>query len=223
MLHLSMNRPCDGPHQYQIWPMTQHQCPNCGSPAQPAFDAVKMMSCEACGTTLFLSDAQTRAAGEQGVMHEVPMLFGLGNQVRIGFETYQIVGHARYSYGRGTWDEFCTVDGYGNTHWISVDEGDIIVQRELHSPKDWPRYDGYLKLGTVLDHKKETFTVVEDGSAECVAVRGSFDHVLTVGQRYRFVNLQGNQGRLLSGEFEGDSRTWYMGQWHDPFDVEVIA
>ncbi|KIC20291.1 DUF4178 domain-containing protein [Leisingera sp. ANG-Vp] len=202
--------------------MSTFHCPNCASPVSPAAASVKLTACESCGTTLFLEDDQARLAGEQGVMHEAPMLFGLGSSIRLGGRTMQILGHARFSYGRGFWEEFWALDDGNSPCWVSLDEGDIVMQRVLRRP-EWPKYDGYLKLGGTLNYEGELFTVSEEDDAECVAVRGSFDQALIVGERYRFVNLQGEDGTLLSGEFQGSSREWYRGQWYDPFEVEVLA
>ncbi len=161
-------------------------------------------------------------AGEQGVMHDVPLLFGLNSHIRLGRGSYHIVGHARFSYGRGTWDEFCALDHAGAPVWISVDEGDIILQQEIQ-PANWPRFDGYLKLGHGIKYDGESFRVVEDATGECIALRGSFDEPLHVGESYRYVNLQGADGGLLSAEIDGDQYSWFMGRWFDPFEVEVLS
>ncbi|MBT8153188.1 DUF4178 domain-containing protein [Epibacterium ulvae] len=202
--------------------MHDFQCPNCGSSVAPAFQTVKMVTCSSCGTSLFLSDQAAEQAGEQGAMHDVPMLFGLGSHLRMGRDTYNIVGHARFSYGRGTWDEFCALNSAGAPLWISVDEGDIILQEEVRRAK-WPRYDGYLKLGKVISYDGGGYRVVEDGKGECIALRGSFDEPLYVGEIYRYVNLQGENGDLLSAEIDGDQYAWFVGRWFDPFEVEVLS
>lgn len=202
--------------------MLDFQCPNCGDTVSPAFSSVKMVTCNSCGTTLFLSNEAAQLAGEQGVMHEVPMLFGLGDHIKLRSLMFSIVGHARFSYGRGTWDEFCALDEKGEPHWISVDEGDIILQEEIPTAR-WPRYEGYLKLGSSCTYDGTRFDVVEQAGAECVALRGSFDEPLTIGQTYKYWNLQGEDGRLLSMEEEGRQRDWYIGHWFDPFDVQVLT
>lgn len=195
-------------------------CPNCGDRVSPAIKSVKMITCTSCNTTLVLEDAGLRAAGEQGVLHEVPMLFGLGDTVRIGQSRYDILGQARFSYGRGTWDEFWAVDGQGAPVWISVDEGDLILQRKL-ARDQWPKYDGYLRMKSTLTYKGQGYRVQEEGTGTCLGLRGSFGHELKLGQSYRFLNLQGEEGDVLSVEIEGNSYEWFLGRWIDPFDVEV--
>lgn len=200
--------------------MSDFNCPNCGNGISPAIKAIKMLSCPSCGTTLFLEDQGAKVAGEAGVMHDMPLLFGLGDTVQIASWQFAVLGHARFSYGRGTWDEFFCRREDGALRWISVDEGDVVIQQEV-SRRDWPRYDRTLKLGRQIRYDGEDFTVIEMDEATCVALRGSFDHPLSVGERYDFVNLQDEHGRLLSGEFQGDYRDWYTGVWVDPFDIRV--
>lgn len=179
-----------------------------------------MITCTSCNTTLVLEDAGLLAAGEQGVLHEVPMLFALGDKVRIGQSRYDILGQARFSYGRGTWDEFWAVDGLGAPVWISVDEGDLILQRSL-TRDQWPKYDGYLRMKSTLTYEGQGFRVQEEGTGTCLGLRGSFGHELKLGESYRFLNLQGEEGDVLSVEIEGNSYEWFLGRWIDPFDVEV--
>lgn len=195
-------------------------CPNCGDLVSPVISSVKMITCNSCTTTLLLEDAGLRLAGEQGVLHDVPMLFGVGDVLRIGTQDYETLGHARFSYGRGTWDEFWVSDASGMPFWISVDEGDLIVQRRLLRSQ-WPKYDGYLRLGNRVQYEGDEYRVSEVGTGTCIGLKGSFGHQLTVGESYRFLNLQGENGGVLSAEIEGPQYEWFLGDWIDPFEVEV--
>ena len=200
--------------------MYEFNCPNCGHQIPPAIKSAKMTTCDACTTTILLEDTGLRLAGEQGVLHDVPMICQLGDELKIDKGRYQILGHARFSYRRGTWDEFWASDKAGSPVWISVDEGDLILQREL-SQEDWPKYRGSLRLGRNLRYKAESFRVDEDGTGTCVGLKGSFGHPLTVGETYRFLNLQGESGTVLSAEIAGKDTEWFIGRWIDPFEVEV--
>ncbi|CUH88898.1 hypothetical protein PH5382_02842 [Phaeobacter sp. CECT 5382] len=200
--------------------MKELHCPNCGALVSPAVASVKMITCTSCSTTLLLQDGGLRLAGRQGVLHDGPMLFGLGDTATIAGIDYHILGQARFSYERGSWDEFWATDTVGAAFWISVDEGDLILQRSL-SRQDWPKYDGYLSLGSTLRHRDEEFTVAEQGDGTCTGLRGSFGHALSVGESYRFLNLQGEDGSVLSAEIEARQYEWFLGQWIDPFDVTV--
>jgi hypothetical protein len=194
------------------------RCPNCGHEAETALDIIKFSTCESCGTTLFLGDDQVRLAGEQGVMHDVPLLFGLGDTIQLAGQVVRILGHARFSYGRGTWDEFWGVSETDGAFWVSVDEGDVVLQQNVDSAQ-FPTSPVWLSIGSVIKGRNNAYKVTELSDAECIAVRGSFDEELRVGDRYRFVNAMSDSGDLLSGEFWDGGSGWSLGEWVDPFDV----
>ncbi len=195
-------------------------CPNCGAQTPIALKGIKVATCASCGTTLMINDVQVQSAGQQGEMHDAPLLFGIGDQVQLGRTSTLILGHARYSYGRGFWDEFCGVDGDGRTCWISLDEGDVVRQKRL-TEKDTPKFMPPFKLGETLDFDAATFTVTEVEHAECIALRGQFDEVLQVGESHEFVNASAGDEALLSGEFWPGQAIWFYGRWYDAFDVKV--
>lgn len=153
-------------------------------------------------------------------MHESPMLFTLGDQVIIDGGRFETLGHARFDYGPGWWDEFYARDGNGKDAWISVDEGEVILQRPVDNvgqgaPKTAPR------LGQMFRINGVDYRVTERDDATCVAVRGDFPDTLTVGETYKFINARNDYADILSGEFSADDTKWYIGQWIDPFDVKV--
>jgi hypothetical protein len=195
-------------------------CPNCGNDAAPALDRLRMTTCAACGTTLFIHDDRMALAGEQGVMHEAPMLFRLGDTVILPNGRFTPMGHARFGYGRGVWDEFWGIDEDGLSCWLSVDEGDLVLQYPL-APDRRPEMDRVPLLGEDFELERTRFTVTELDEAECVALRGAFEDVPVVGETYTFFNCTGDDMRLLSGEFWGGGRAWYVGHWHDPFEIQV--
>jgi hypothetical protein len=81
-------------------------CPNCGYPVPDQMKTVVMLTCPSCDTTLYLQSDRLLSAGSAGEMHDSPALFGVGNQVKLGRTTWDVLGHARFSYGRGWWDEY---------------------------------------------------------------------------------------------------------------------
>ncbi len=200
--------------------MEHLNCPNCGAENPILIQRIKVATCQSCGTTLMINETQVQAAGTQGDMHDAPLLFGLGDHVHLGCSKTLILGHARYSYGRGFWDEFCGVSGDGTSCWISVDEGDVVWQTRL-TGQSVPRFLPPFKPGEMLEFDGSTFTATEVESAECIALRGQFDEALQVGERHNFVNATAGDEDLLSGEFWEGNALWFFGRWYDPFDVKV--
>ena len=200
--------------------MAEMNCPNCGSGLDPKFGAAKMTTCPSCSTTLYLTGAHIKNAGSSGEMHDSPLLIKVGQLVDVGAKTYNVLGHARFDYGRGWWDEFFAISEGGGAFWISVDEGDIVLQEPL--PKnEAPNLTSRPRLGASLEVFGSHFRVSEHAEATCIAVRGDFPEVLYVGAQHTYVNCQGQDGLILSGEFSSGTPDWYIGQWLDPFELQI--
>lgn len=200
--------------------MRSFNCLNCGDQVELPFDYLKLTTCSSCGTTLFLADSQARLAGDQGIMHDAPLLFGLGDTVTFGTLGITMYGHARFSYGRGFWDEFWGATDTGEPRWVSVDEGDIVIQRALPEAQS-PKIEQHLETGSEFLWNRDIHTVVEVGTGECVAVRGSFDEELRVGETYRYINATSDIDTFLSGEFWPGGQRWFEGRWFDPYDIKI--
>ena len=74
-------------------------------------------------------------------------------------------------------------------------------------------------LGRQIRLRGPVEPATEAEAATCEAVRGSLPEVLAVGEGHRFLNLSGDDGRLVSGEFWDGGQAWYASRWIDPFDV----
>lgn len=177
-----------------------------------------MTNCPSCGTSVVVTGDVVRLAGEQGVMLDLPSLVALGGAVGIGADTWTAAGQARFSYGRGTWDEFWVLDGAGRGAWLSVDEGDVVLQQALDE-RDWPNLGPDSAPGAQATIRGRRHVVIEVEAATCEAVRGSLPEVLAVGEAHRFVNLSGDNAALVSGEFWDGGQAWYAGRWIDPFAI----
>lgn len=201
--------------------MPDLNCPNCGTSLPAAFSVAKMATCPSCDTTLFLDGAAIRDAGQSGEMHDAPLLMRLGDAVRVKQDIYDVLGHARFDYGRGWWDEFW-VQGAGGDAWISVDEGDVIFQRPAASGT-YPSMTQPPALGERFEVFGTRFRVTEAASAVCIAVRGMFAEELKVGSHFSYVNCTSADGSLLSGEFSTGAPDWYYGDWLDPFELPLMV
>jgi hypothetical protein len=195
-------------------------CPNCGYGFDALRKSTRMFDCPSCGTTLFRDGAAINPIGENGEMHEYPMLLAVGDGVVIGGQTCLVVGHARYDYGRGTWDEFWVENDRGAGAWVSVDEGDVAVQYPFHGAEG-PKRSNPPRVGETITFQGRDYTVTEGDTARCIAVRGQFPEMIQVGDEHYFVNASGPSGQILSGEFWDGGQSWSDGEWLDPFSLKV--
>ncbi len=202
----------------------QVNCPNCGAALDWRFALSKMRDCIYCGTTVLRDGEQLRQLGESGEMLDASCLLRLGAITQLGARQWRPIGHLRFSYGPGWWDEFWCISDDGKASWISVDEGDIVCEVEIEPPHSAP---ARLTVGVSISFGMETFTAVEDEQAVCVAIRGELPEAISVGETHRYVDFTGSDGSALTFESwrseDGASRTaWHHGVWSDPWDATLI-
>lgn len=192
-------------------------CQKCGADLGPGFDWARMANCAHCGTSHILRDKVFEAAGEAGVLHEGQSLVHLGRALLTAHGSFTPAGVVRFSYGRGTWDEFWCPDTQGGA-WISVDEGDIALQ---HAVKGAGLPEVPPTLGVRLRALDRVWLVSEAETARCVGFRGQLPEIFALDQSFTFINATGADGRILSGEFGPDGAHWFEGPWLDPFDLRA--
>jgi len=191
--------------------MPDRNCPNCGNKLPEIMQFTKMVDCDACGTTLLLDDDEMRMAGERGVMAEVPSLLALGETVKVGRRIMTPVGHIRFDYGRGWWDEFWCLDEHGIGHWLSVDEGDYAFETEL---SDVPTF-----AWGGIEYRESRYTASETDEATCVAFRGQLPEVIAIGETHRYTDYTNADGKLISHEKWNGGEAWFGGEWLDPWSI----
>jgi DNA-directed RNA polymerase subunit RPC12/RpoP len=194
-------------------------CPNCGAELPQTVLRAKMVACDYCESTVLLEDDTLKTAGTKGVMAEEPSLFALGRELHYRRETFLPVGQARFSYPQGWWDEFWAVDGGGQGVWVSVDEGEIAVERPYDI--DVSLDPAHLRLGKTIALNGERFKVTEADHATCTALRGEFPETLYVGQTYDYWHLSGPMGRLVTLEYAEGEFAASEGVWVDPYLIRA--
>ena len=174
-----------------------------------------MVNCEFCGSSVVLDDEVLRKAGEAGEMLDAPELIGLGRSVWLPRGVFTATGHVRYDYGRGFWDEYHGTQD-GDLVWVSVDEGDVVVQYPVDGP---PPDRSAFRLGRAIDLNGLRFRCTEVDDAVAVAFRGQLPEPVAIGDRHLYANFAGPGGRIASAELWDGGAALFVGEWVDPFDV----
>lgn len=194
-------------------------CGNCGAALPNRLAQARMVTCDHCGSTSVLRDKVFEIAGQGGEMFDAPALVQIGAPVVVKGLELLPVGQARFSYGRGSWDEFWCLGGSEDGMWLSADEGDYALERDL--PRDlWPE-TGRPRLGDAIEIRGETFRVTEAETATCVAVRGEFPEELEIGETHLYFDLTGPHGQIATYESWEGGEAWSAGHWVDPWQVRA--
>lgn len=183
----------------------------------------RMVNCDFCGSSVVLNDDVLRKAGEAGEMLDAPELISVGQPVELGTAgTFTATGHVRYDYGRGHWDEYHGSLSTGDLVWVSVDEGDVVLQREVRGAAPSEGRKAF-RLGAVVTVHGTTYACSEVDNAVAVAFRGQLPEEIVLGETHLYANFSGPRGALLSGEAWDGGTAWFAGFWIDPFDVKRLT
>lgn len=200
-------------------PIERANCGNCGAELPGRLAHARMITCEFCGTSSVLRDQVFEVAGSGGEMLDAASLIFLGQTIMVKSLDLMPVGHARFSYGRGWWDEFWCIDGQGEGHWLSADEGDYALERALHR-QHWPK--GFrANLGAEAFLMNDSYRVTEAETATCLAVRGEFPEVLELGEAHLYFDLSAPDGAMATYEKWDGGEAWSIGHWVDPWELSL--
>lgn len=181
----------------------------------------RMVNCDFCGSSIVMDDDVLAKAGEAGDMLDAPELIEIGVPVRLGSEgTFVASGHVRYDYGRGHWDEYHGSLDTGELVWVSVDEGDVAIQRDIPTSDAPSGGRSLFRLGAEIEVNGLPYTCTEVSSAKAAAFRGQLPEAIVIGETHMYANFSGSRGAVVSAEIWDEGAAWFIGLWIDPFQVE---
>ena len=196
----------------------QFRCPQCGDQLSIYFSYTKLIQCRSCRSTIFLEDDAVRLAGKQSVLSQEPSLIALHQPFSYKGTAYLPIGKIRYSYGRGFWEEWWLKSEEGNAYWLSVDEGDMVLEQEVTEHSMTMAFDD-LGIGMRLDR----WIVTEMGSATCEGFEGTLPKNIAIGNQYDYAHLSGKGALLRTLEFTPQGVEVYEGRWIDPFEIKKVV
>jgi hypothetical protein len=167
-----------------------------------------MFVCAYCGSTAYWDASQVRSAGTQAALTEgFTRLYrdAAGSLRGTRFET---LGRVRYGYGRGFWDEWYLRFADGTTAWLTEDNHELCLERRVDAAP--PPDDGLVRI--MLGGLE--FAVEERGEAVCMGAEGELPFVVTLGERYRYIDGSSPDGRHSLGiEYGAAGSAVFIGEW----------
>ena len=201
----------------------QFNCPNCGSLLPRRFRYTKLVVCDNCRGILYLRRGGIDKLGTQAELAEHPSLFRLYHRFAYRDLMLEPVGMLRYGYGRGFWEEWWCLDGEGSGHWISVDEGDFVMEQKKETGTGLPSPDALATGGTIA-LLGANWTVTELGTARLQGMRGELPEGVDPDRSFRYAHLERPGRRLITLEYDDPAQPpdVYLGEWMDPFEIEAL-
>ena len=199
-------------------PVKEINCPQCGYPLPIYFQYTKLLECPSCRSTIFLDDEVARVRGDSSALTEEPSLIKLHQLFKFESHSYLPVGKIRYSYGRGFWEEWFLKRNDGASWWLSIDEGDFVLEREVSLDLIGDFDVDNLKIGNFVGD----FMVTEIATGECKGFAGELPEPIEIGAKHGYIHFQGEAGELLTLEYSANGeKKLFRGRWIDPFEIEI--
>jgi hypothetical protein len=163
-----------------------------------------------------LDDEASRLAGESSVLAPEPSLIELGITFSYDGRSYLPMGMIRYSYGRGFWQEWWVKDSSEDEYWLSVDEGDMVLEK-LVDNEDEATIFSSPSIGQAVGKE---WIITEIGVGTCAGFAGSLPKIVTVGEKHKYLHLSGYNARLKTIEISPLGMQTYIGRWISPFEIK---
>jgi len=202
----------------------QVNCPNCGNLLPRRFRYAKLVVCDNCRSILYIRRDDIDARGTQAKLVDHPSLFRLYQRFVYRDLLLEPVGMLRYGYGRGFWEEWWCLDGEGAGRWISVDEGDFVMeQKQDPGITGLPAADT-LEIGRIIELLDASWTVTELGTARFQGMQGELPEIVDRNRSFRYAHLERPGRRLLTLEYDAPAELpdLYLGEWMDPFEIKAL-
>lgn len=203
---------------YDSTQTTLYNCPQCGDQLHVHFKYSKLVKCRSCGSSIFLEDESAKLTGEQSVLSPEPSLIRLNQAFEYHDVTYTPLGKIRYSYGRGFWEEWFIKNQNNKTLWLSIDEGDFVLQEKMKLSLPFKSSTNF-KVGSNYGN----YTVTEIGVGTCVGFEGELPESIEINEEHKYIHLSQGHGNLVTLEFTENETQTYKGKWINPLEIKVLS
>ncbi len=201
---------------YKNNPNSTYNCPQCGDSLKIYFQYSKLIKCSSCNSSIFLEDDAVKVIGQSSVLSPEPSLIQLHKAFTYKKKSYLPIGKIRYSYGRGFWEEWFLKDASNKEFWLSIDEGDFVLQEKVKLPLPVKSTSAF-----TVGAKYGKYLVTEKGEGTCVGFEGELPKNINTFQKHQYVHLSLGYGKLVTIEFTKELIETFRGEWIDPLEIEV--
>ncbi len=200
-------------------------CPSCAAELDKKIKYSKHIICKYCYSSIFLDDDSVKNLGKMAQLIDEPSIFTMGKYFEYRDWKFIPIGRVRYDYGRGWWDEWYVTDSSGETKWISVDEGNIAIEKKTNENENPIISFDDLSIGEsltlTLEKKSYTFSIIEKKRCKCVAAEGELPFEIIPNEEFNYVDLLANGGTAATIEmFDDGTQDIFLGSWIDSFDIK---
>ncbi len=203
----------------------QYPCPTCGGFARIPVSGGSQKACARCGTVLDPLPYMTNSGGS--LLNPTPIRQGM--KAVIGGKEFWAVGLIRYEESAedevSTWYEWVLLNPDGDVCYLESDEGRWTMTEPWETDNTGPLVGAFgATAGTSIPVDTGTATLREAGTCTVTAFQGEIPWPIRIRERLRYVDLDGPDGRMYSGEISEATgeMEWFKGRRLDDRQVLIF-
>lgn len=194
-------------------------CPNCGAALKLRVQTSRVVVCEYCNGSIAIEADKPRHTGDVAALIDEPSLLHLYAYFACKDLSFRPFGKIQLSYagGVGLWEEWWCRFEDGSFGWVSVDEGDIVVQTVTSSAHGVNWAD--VRLGEHISIGEYQCQITEVDVAKVESMAGELPDLVEVGSTFNYAHAETEEGQLITLEQREQGVEIYIGEWLDPYEV----
>ncbi|MBB3180429.1 DUF4178 domain-containing protein [Variovorax sp. Sphag1AA] len=197
-------------------------CPGCGAPVEFRSAQSTHAVCAYCRSTVVRQGETLARTGKMAELFDDFSPLQLFASGRIHDRPFTLIGRLQYSYDGGRWTEWiASLDG-DRTGILSEDNGAFVfvlpfdLQRGAPSATD-------LRVGATTAFNGQSYTVTSNEQAALVSAQGELPRLPELGRRFAVVELRGDNGQVLSLEYDTDPPGAWIGRAVQLEDLQLTG
>ena len=179
-------------------------CPACGFGLPWEERWAQSLACPSCRSLLVPDAGRLVRAGEAGVPLARGIGLAVGDRGTVDGQGFTVMGRARWSWERGSWDEWAVRLDDGGHRWIS-DDGERLTIEDDGVEAGRVRDPGRLAPGNRVRLGTRLWTVREAGIATLAGIEGQLPDDARPGTALRFADLVSGEA-FATLDCAGDGR-----------------
>jgi hypothetical protein len=204
--------------------MTSITCPSCGAQNALPNPAVVSMVCPYCDNISYIDKEGVKLTGKQSRLSEGFSRLFRGATGTLLEKNFVVRGRVRYAFDRGFWDEWYIEWEDGTTSWLTEDNHQFSLQKEVTVPQS--TISNAQTIGSRFTALEDQYQIMEVGNARCLGIEGALPKGILPDETYRYIDgisLDGTKSIGLEyDDGEGSRPRVFIGTWieHNKLQME---
>jgi len=204
-------------------PIKLLNCTQCGTKLNLHFKHSKLIQCPSCRSTLFLEDESIVNFGETSILSQETTLLQLHKEFNYKGWHFRPIGKIRYAYELGFWEEWFVLDKEGQESWISVDEGDFVIEKALELNVKEIIETMSKRVGQTVKIQLQEYLISEKEQGVTQGFEGELARVIKPNTKLDYMHLTATKkNQHITLEKENGNYSAYIGEWIDAYKIESL-